>query len=568
MTVSTTTSTAQFAPNGVTINFPFAFRFFAATDLKVFWQKPDGTIQLLILNSNYTVQGAGNNAGGSITTIGTPLPNGLLVVSRIMVATQLTSFRNQGEFFAEIHEDAFDKLVMLVQQTLDSQGRGLTVPVADPLGINLVLPGAGTRAGKALAFDQEGQPVVSTLTLEQIEQQPALALESAAKAKAWAEAEEGVQVEPGKFSAKAWAANANYNAGLADDSRIAAQDAEAAAKNAEVVSRSAGVQLGMSMWGFRPQPFQGFALDDGQELDRAVYPSFAAALDAGLLPTVTQAQWNADPGNRACFVANSSAGKFRMRDRNGMSPGSYGAVFERGGSGPTLIKRDQMQSHKHRTVSRGDDAANFVDGVDTTAGAISSTSPAGASTSNRSLSGLPYTGPNVGDVPAGGGARHGSETYPTHATGAWMTRLFGVITPLGSAEAASLATAYASLATRLMAVETLPRFRRWRSANLSLSVTAAGYAHALGFVPDVINVHVTLTVSVGGWPIGVAFRMSPQGTDIGPPNSYGIQVCNLDASSFSANCASSGILINTTTGAQIAVTLAQCTVQVELLAWA
>lgn len=233
MTVSTTTSIAQFDPNGVTINFPFAFRFFAATDLKVFWQKPDGTIQLLTLNSDYTVQGAGNNAGGSITSIGTPLPNGLLVVSRIMVATQLTSFRNQGEFFAEIHEDAFDKLVMLVQQTIDSQGRGLTVPVADPLNINLVLPGANARSGMVLAFDAEGSVVVSNLTLEQIEQQPALALESAAQAAAsanaagasanaagvsaaaasdsaalalkWAENPEDTPVLPGLFSAHHWA---------------------------------------------------------------------------------------------------------------------------------------------------------------------------------------------------------------------------------------------------------------------------------------------------------------------------------------------------------------------------
>lgn len=417
MTVSTTTSTAQFDPNGVTINFPFAFRFFAATDLKVFWQKPDGTIQLLVLNSNYTVQGAGNDGGGSITTIGTPLPNGLLVVSRIMVATQLTSFRNQGEFFAEIHEDAFDKLVMLVQQTIDNQGRGLTVPVADPLNINLVLPGAVARAGKALGFDVSGQPIVSTLTLEQIEQQPALALEAAEQAAASAEA-------------------AGDSEAAADQSASTSTAAAAAAAASAQSVAYAAMQLGMSTWGYRAQPFQGFGLDDGQELDRAVYPAFAAALDAGLLPTVTQAQWDADPGNRACFVANSSTGKFRMRDRNGMSAGSYGAVFERGGSGPTLIKRDQMQGHEHLLPQL--------------AYAYGSTSlpvfgPSGTIGTNKS-GGIVNDGVN-------GTPRVGTETYPTHATGAWMTRLFGVITPLGSAEAASLATAYASLAARTTSAE-------------------------------------------------------------------------------------------------------------------
>lgn len=457
MTVSTTTSTAQFDPNGVTINFPFAFRFFAATDLKVFWQKPDGTIQLLVLNSNYTVQGVGNAAGGSITTIGTPLPNGRLVVSRIMVATQLTSFRNQGEFFAEIHEDAFDKLVMLVQQTIDSQGRGLTVPVADPLGINLVLPSAVARAGKVLGFDQEGEPVVSSLSLEQIEQQPALALEAAAQAQ-----QSAADALASRNAAGDSASAAAGSAGSAAGSATAAAASAVAASNA-------GLQMGMSNWGYRPQPFAGFALDDGQELDRAVYPSFAAALDAGLLPTVTQAQWDADPGNRACFVANSSTGKFRMRDRNGMSAGSYGAVMERGGSGPVLIKRDQMQ--KMAIQGRYWNSSSAVSGnsyADT-----ASVNPGGPS-GQTLITINPFIADGVNGAP-----RLGSETYPTHATGAWMTRLFGIITPLGSAEAASLAAAYAAIAsdvTNKLNPLWVNRFKTARRSLVDIYTSATGWA--------------------------------------------------------------------------------------------
>ncbi|NWC74302.1 hypothetical protein HX823_09450 [Pseudomonas sp. P7759] len=535
----------RYAANGVATAYAIPFLLLDAADLQI-------TLNGVPVTTGFILSGIGNPQS---TCTFTAAPTGDLLFQQVVPFQRLADYQINGDFLAETVNRDFDRLWLAVKQLSRDSSRALTVSLLEPEGIP-PLPTKAVRGLRVLAFDANGNPITSNLSLEQIEQQPALALEAVA------------QAQQSAADALSYKSAAGDSASAAAGSAGAAGGSAAAAAASAIAASNAGLQMGMSTWGYRPQPFAGFALDDGQELDRAVYPSFAAALDAGLLPTVTQAQWNADPGNRACFVANSSAGKFRMRDRNGMSSGSYGAVFERGGSGPTLIKRDQMQSHKHRTVSRGDDAANTVDGVDTTAGAISSTSPAGASTSNRSLSGLPYTGPNVGDVPTGGGARHGSETYPTHATGAWMTRLFGVITPLGSAEAASLATAYASLATRLMAVETLPRFRRWRSANLSLAVTAAGYTHALGFVPDVINVHVTLTVSVGGWPIGVAFRMSPQGTDIGPPNSYGIQVCNLDASSFSANCASSGILINTTTGAQVAVTLAQCTVQVELLAWA
>ena len=534
MTVSTTGSTAQFFPNGVNTNFPFGFRFFAATDLKVFWQKSDGTIQLLTLNSNYTVQGVGNDAGGSITTIGTPLPNGLLVVSRIMVATQLTSFRNQGEFFAEIHEDAFDKLVMLVQQTIDSQGRGLTVPVADPLNINLVLPGAVARAGKALGFDANGQPIASTLTLEQIEQQPALALEAAEQAAASAEA-------------------AGDSEAAADQSADASADAAAAAAASAQSVAFAALQLGMSTWGYRPQPFQGFALDDGQELDRAVYPAFAAALDAGLLPVVTQAQWDADPGNRACFVANSSSGKFRMRDRNGMSAGSFGAVFERGGSGSVLIKRDQMQDHTHG-VLLGNGTPLGTDGAAARGLAAQNTATStGDLTANpryRKLTANANAESYIGAASLDPLNRTGSETYPTHATGAWMTRLFGIITPLGSAEAASLATSYASMAARISALEF-----SFVSTNqvwvIGGTVTAS---HALGNRPLRTSVEAECLTADAGYSVGAVVDMGSSQCLVSGANNYGFTT-EITSTQMVMNIAAQGLATtNKSTRAVVAMT--------------
>lgn len=37
-------------------------------------------------------------------------------IARELAPTQETDLRNQGKFFAEVHEDAFDKLTMLIQQ--------------------------------------------------------------------------------------------------------------------------------------------------------------------------------------------------------------------------------------------------------------------------------------------------------------------------------------------------------------------------------------------------------------------------------------------------------------------
>lgn len=524
MTVSTTTSTAQFDPNGVTINFPFAFRFFAATDLKVFWQKPDGTIQLLVLNSNYTVQGAGNDAGGSITTIGTPLPNGLLIVSRIMVATQLTSFRNQGEFFAEIHEDAFDKLVMLVQQTIDSQGRGLTVPVADPLNINLVLPGAVARAGRALGFDANGQPIVSTLPLEQIEQQPALALEAAEQAAASAEA-------------------ASDSEAAADQSAsTSAAAAAAAAASAQSVAYAA-MQLGMSTWGYRAQPFQGFALDDGQELDRALYPGFAAALDAGLVPVVSEAVWQSTPSARGSFVATSSTGKFRMRDLNGVSAGSLvaGGAFQRGGNAgaPTLV-RDTMQAWTASIII----PMKASEGTDL--GAVSVTTPGNL----KNAAAADSTTGKIVTVDPSVTARTGTQTAPTHATGAWMTRLFGVITPLGSAEAANLATAYASLASRASALEGRASALEFGYVSANQSYTNGGtitLTHGLGARPLRVTWEIVCLTADAGYSVGAIVYLGEGFNWFVSPSAYGFNV-EVSATQIICNIANGGIpLVNKST---------------------
>ncbi len=256
-------------------------------------------------------------------------------------------------------------------------------------------------------------------------------------------------------SSTASAASALASKNAAKVSQGAAKVSEDAAKAAALESSASGVQLGMGMWGFRNQPFKGFALDDGQELDRSLYPSFAAALDEGLLPVVSQALWDSVPANRACFVANSSPGKFRMRDLNGVSPGSLGAVFKRGGLGTVLIKQDQLQDHQHHGPAGGGSGGGSQNpsaadqyGLGNDNAGTSYAYSSHLSRWFRSLtSGIFVSGGAGTTLPVAG--RVGSETYPVHATGAWMTRLFGVITPLGTAEANSLATAYAALSTRV-----------------------------------------------------------------------------------------------------------------------
>ncbi|MEM0651650.1 hypothetical protein AAFL31_07470 [Klebsiella huaxiensis] len=116
MTVSTEVDHNDYTGNGVTTSFPYTFRIFKKTDLMVQVVDLSENISVLVLDTDYTVTGAGTYSGGSVV-LSAPLANGWQVsIARELPATQETDLRNQGKFFAEVHEDAFDKLTMLIQQ--------------------------------------------------------------------------------------------------------------------------------------------------------------------------------------------------------------------------------------------------------------------------------------------------------------------------------------------------------------------------------------------------------------------------------------------------------------------
>lgn len=132
MTVPTLESVAEFSTNGVTTNFPFFFKFLANEDLVVTYVNPLGNVSVLALGTHYTVNGAGDEDGGSIVTTTAMAGPGQLVVSREMDAYQQTSLRNQGKFLAETHEDVFDRLTMLIQQGFSIFKRALVRPFGKP----------------------------------------------------------------------------------------------------------------------------------------------------------------------------------------------------------------------------------------------------------------------------------------------------------------------------------------------------------------------------------------------------------------------------------------------------
>lgn len=128
MTVSTEVNQAAYTGNGVTTVFPYTFRILNANNLTVTRIDLLEVETVLTLGTDYAVTGSGSYNGGAVV-LTQPLRSGYsLVIVRDLDIVQETDLRNQGTFFAEVHEDAFDYLTMIIQQVASWFGLALRRP--------------------------------------------------------------------------------------------------------------------------------------------------------------------------------------------------------------------------------------------------------------------------------------------------------------------------------------------------------------------------------------------------------------------------------------------------------
>jgi hypothetical protein len=148
MTVSTTTSRVEYAGNGSTTAFSVPFYFLASGDLKVY---KAGVLQTL--TTHYTVSGAGNPAGGTVTFLSAPATGQTVVVFRDPALTQNTDYVPNDPFPAESHERALDRLTMIAQRNRDLVDRAFVLPDG-VTGVNTDLP--VPEANTVIAWDSSG----------------------------------------------------------------------------------------------------------------------------------------------------------------------------------------------------------------------------------------------------------------------------------------------------------------------------------------------------------------------------------------------------------------------------
>lgn len=162
MTVPSTRFREDYAGNGSATSFPYAFRIFKATDLVVTKTDSSGTDTTLTLGTDYTVTGAGSYNGGAVV-LSTALPTSYrLTIERVLSIKQETDLRNQGEFLAETHEDAFDRLTMIVQRLAGYLGMGQGGTLRTLLLGTGDVDGAGAFRARGNRISGLGDPVDDT----------------------------------------------------------------------------------------------------------------------------------------------------------------------------------------------------------------------------------------------------------------------------------------------------------------------------------------------------------------------------------------------------------------------
>lgn len=162
MTITTTDRKAgPFLGDGVTTQFPFAFKVFDKAHLRVLRTNTAGAEEVV---GAYTVTlnaDQENNPGGFIT-LSSPLAEGeTLTIVTDEPFVQLAELNNMGGFFPKTIENCLDYLTVLAQLWRQTFSRAMLTARSDR-DVNLSLGTAAMRANRFLAFDAQGNVTFPT----------------------------------------------------------------------------------------------------------------------------------------------------------------------------------------------------------------------------------------------------------------------------------------------------------------------------------------------------------------------------------------------------------------------
>jgi len=149
MSVTSENRRVQVTLSGAGQAIPVNFYFLEDADLLLV-KTVDGVDSALVLNTNYTVAGAGDPDGGMIAMIG-GASGDIITVVRNDALTQEEEFLYMGALVPTSIERAYDRIVMQLQRILLMSERSIRLPVTASAGGEL--PDLATRKGKTMQFN-------------------------------------------------------------------------------------------------------------------------------------------------------------------------------------------------------------------------------------------------------------------------------------------------------------------------------------------------------------------------------------------------------------------------------
>jgi hypothetical protein len=141
MTVSSETyRSGPYTGNGATTAFDYDFRISDGAHLLVILTTAG--VEAVADSADYTVNGVGLAGGGDVTFDTAPANGVLVTIIRDVPFLQELDLENQGAYFAENVETAFDLAVMRDQQLLEMVERSVKIPASsDPEGLDDLVAG-------------------------------------------------------------------------------------------------------------------------------------------------------------------------------------------------------------------------------------------------------------------------------------------------------------------------------------------------------------------------------------------------------------------------------------------
>lgn len=121
----------SYEATGTSVSFAISFPFLDPTHIVVYRSLQDE--ETIVSPSEYTITGAGDARGGTITFNSAPVAGATIVILRDVPITQLYQYEELDNFSAKSHEDALAKLTMICQQQQEQLDRSIQLPPTSPL---------------------------------------------------------------------------------------------------------------------------------------------------------------------------------------------------------------------------------------------------------------------------------------------------------------------------------------------------------------------------------------------------------------------------------------------------